>query len=152
MLQEILDRNHGIGNHSYTHTSCSNLSYSNIVDEIEQCRDIIYSKTGVTTHLYRPPMGIVTPSLILAARYCKHKIIRWTFDSGEYSYLRGASSEVMAENFIKSGVNNKIILLSHDDKETVPDFLEIILPILVDKGFDLRRGLESLGWRYNNDK
>lgn len=145
LLKEIIDRKHGVGNHSFTHTTCSHLSFREIIDDINKCRDEILSLTGITTKLYRPPMGVVSPSLIFASRKSNHRLIRWSLDSGEYSYIQNATSSELADNFFRI-LHDRAIVLSHDDNETVPSFLELILPRLVDSGFDLRSGLLSLRW------
>ena len=144
ILNEIIDRKHWIGNHSYSHTSCSNLSFGQIISEINQCKDELLSQTGLTTKFYRPPMGAISPSLLFAAWHCKHKIIRWSLESGEYSYMRNATSSALADIFLKN-VHDRAIVLCHDDKKTTPEFLRLVLPKLVKDNFDLRNGLLSLG-------
>lgn len=144
LLEIILRNKHGVENHSYSHKSCSELSYTQIVDEINQCSDAIYDVTGHRTTLFRPPMGVVTPSLLFAARKCNHKIVRWSFDSGEYSYLQGRNVSELANNFINHGISDQTILLSHDDNENIPGFLKIILPELIERGYDLKSGIDSL--------
>lgn len=145
LVGEIVRRGHGIGNHGFTHAACSQLSFKEIVDEITECKNALLSQSGVITHLYRPPKGIVSPSLVLAARQCKHDIVRWSLDSGEYSYMRNASSSILAANVVQR-IRDRAIVLSHDDNAEIPAFLELVLPRLVEDGFDLRSGLNSLGW------
>jgi peptidoglycan-N-acetylglucosamine deacetylase len=147
LIREIISRKHGIGNHSFTHTSCSQLSYSAIVSEINECKDELFAHSGIVTNLYRPPMGIVTLPSVLAAHRCRHKIVRWSLDSGEYSYMKNATSSALADNFLRR-IHDRAIVLSHDDKDTVPGFLKLVLPKLVNDGFDLKGGLHSLRWSH----
>ncbi|MCI5207714.1 MAG: polysaccharide deacetylase family protein [Candidatus Electrothrix sp. ATG2] len=146
LLKEILERKHGIGNHSLTHVANNSLSFKELIHEIDRCRDKIFSLTGITTKIYRPPMGITTPSLILASRYCKHRIMRWSLDVGEYGYMENATPAELAENFLNC-VHDRAIVVSHDDKETTPEFLKLVLPKMIDSGFDLKTGLAKSGWR-----
>lgn len=143
LIKEILSRGHSIGNHSFTHTLVSQLSYQEIKNEINACKNELFLHCGFETSLYRPPQGIITPSLIVAAWRCRHKIVRWSFDSGEYSYMRGAVPSDLADNFLNN-IHDRAIVLSHDDKETTPDFLKLVLPRLVERGIDLKNGLHSL--------
>ena len=101
LLNEIVTRNHGIGNHSSTHTPCSELSFQEIQKEIDCCKDEICVCCNYVTDLYRPPRGITNLPLLIAAWRSKHKIIRWSIDSGEYSYMRKAGSHEIAKNFMK---------------------------------------------------
>ena len=143
LLKEIINRKHGIGNHGTTHTPASKLSFRQNINEIKVCQNEIRSYSGIVTELFRPPCGVITPSLI-AATYCsKHKIIRWSIDSGDYSYMKNGSSSDLAKNFFKI-VHDRAIVLSHDDKDTTPDFLKLVLPRLVDQGYDMQSGLSSI--------
>lgn len=144
LIREIIARKHLIGNHSFTHAPCSQLSFSLIMGEINKCKEEIFVHSGIVTKFYRPPMGVVTLPLILAAWRCKHKIVRWSIDSGEYSHMRNATPFALADKFLKN-IHDRAIVLSHDDKDTTPCFLNLVLPKLVDKGFDLANGLSSLG-------
>lgn len=143
LIRAIVERGHGVGNHSRTHADCSRLSIREAVSEINGCRDELLRHGGVTTRLFRPPMGYVSPSLLLAALKCRHDIVRWSLDTGEYSYMRGAPLARLAENFLGK-IHDRAIVLSHDDHETIPCFLELVLPRLVEEGIDLKRGLSSL--------
>ncbi len=114
LLKEITDRKHGIGNHGATHTTASELSFSGIISEINDCKDEIFSHCGIVTEHFRPPCGIITPSLVVAAWYMKHKIVRWSIDSGDYSYMKNATPRDLAHNFFKI-IHDRAIVLSHDD-------------------------------------
>ncbi len=143
LLKEIIDRKHGIGNHSTTHTACSDLSFRQIVNEINGCKDDILSHCGIVTKHYRPPLGITTISLLAAAWRTNHKIVRWSISSGEYSDMRGKTPRELADNFFKV-FHDRAIVLSHDDIDTTPDFLKHVLPKLVEEGYDLKSGLNSI--------
>lgn len=143
LLKEILNRGHGIGNHSSSHTSNDLLLTRELVREIKKCSDDIQTVAGIKTRIYRPPCGVVTMSLLLAATYCRHQIMRWSIDIGEYSHMRHASSSEMARKFIEN-IHDKAIVLSHDDVSTTHEVLAVVLPRLIDMGFDLKNGLASV--------
>lgn len=143
LLEEIVRRKHGIGNHGFTHTACSRLSFREIIDEIGKCSEEIFLAAGVRTKFFRPPLGIITPILMVAAEKCNHRVMRWSFDCGDYSYLRDAVPSSLAENLL-AGIEDRAIVLAHDDHENIPRFLELTLPRLVDRGVDLSGGLASL--------
>jgi peptidoglycan/xylan/chitin deacetylase (PgdA/CDA1 family) len=143
LLKDIINRNHGIGNHSVTHTSCSDLSFSQIINEINGCKDEIFSQCGIVTKHYRPPCGIITPSLLVAAWSTNHKIVRWSISSGEYDTMRNKTPRELADKFLKT-FHDRAIVLSHDDKDTTPEFLKFVLPKLMGEGYDLCSGLDSI--------
>jgi peptidoglycan-N-acetylglucosamine deacetylase len=143
LLKKIIDRKHGIGNHGATHTPCSDLSFRQIITEINSCKDEILSQCGITTKHFRPPLGITTLSLLVAAWSTNHKIVRWSISSGEYDNMRNKTPRELADNFFKM-LHDKAIVLSHDDIDTTPDFLKLVLPNLVAEGYDLSSGLDSI--------
>ena len=98
LLKEILERKHGIANHSLTHVSNDTLSLKELIHEIDGCRNEIFSLTGIMTNIYRPPKGLTTLSLILAAKYCRHRIMRWSVDVGDYGYMKNATPVELADN------------------------------------------------------
>ena len=107
-------------------------------------RDALFEHTGVVTKYFRPPLGVISPAVLPAVVLCRHRILRWSLNTGEYSYLRGASSSDLADNFERR-LHDRAIVLSHDDHAQVPEMLARILPVLVQRGVDLSGGLRSLG-------
>jgi peptidoglycan/xylan/chitin deacetylase (PgdA/CDA1 family) len=150
LLKEIVQRNHGLGNHSFSHTSNASLSFQELIHEINRGSEAIFSESGIRTTIYRPPMGIVPFKLIFAAQYCRHKIMRWSLMSGEYSHLVNATAQELADNLLND-IEDQAIVVAHDDHETIPDFLELVIPKLIDRGFDLRSGLSSVKWREGSE-
>ncbi|WP_169978986.1 polysaccharide deacetylase family protein [Tautonia rosea] len=142
LLVEILKRGHRLGNHTYSHNVKS--SFQGCVEEIERCQQTIFEVTGSRPDYFRPPQGKLTIPLLVAVMHCKLRTIRWTLDTGEYSYLRDASPEQLAKNLVTK-VRERTIILSHDDAEQTPEMLRIALPQLVERGFDLTIGVECLG-------
>jgi hypothetical protein len=73
--------------------------------------------------------------------------MRWSLDVGEYGSMKNATPAELAKNFLKR-VHDRAIVVSHDDKKTTPEFLKLVLPEMVDSGFDLKTGLSSSGWKH----
>jgi peptidoglycan/xylan/chitin deacetylase (PgdA/CDA1 family) len=138
LLAEILDRGHKLGNHTYTHART--LQIRNVFLEIERCQQIVYDLTGQCLRYFRPPQGRVSPSAFLTAKYLGLMLVHWSFDTGEYSYLRNASPGQLAANLVQN-VRNRQIILSHDDTDRTAEMLKLALPRLADQGFDLARGI-----------
>lgn len=143
LLAEILGEGHKIGNHTFSHIGQSGLKFKDYYNEIERCQQVIYDLSGIKSGYFRPPMGIITPSVIAAAIYSRLKIIRWSVDAGEYNDMRNATSDEIADRLLDSIKSNSIVLL-HDDNEKIPHVLEIILPELKRRGFDLQKGINAI--------
>lgn len=141
LLLEIIKRGHRIGNHTFSHSVMP--SFRGCVAEISRCQETIGQITGCRPDLFRPPRGVLTLPLLRAAMHCKLRTIRWSLDSGEYSYLRYATPEERAEALV-ARTTARAIILSHDDAIQTPEMLAMALPQLVSRGFDLRSGVELL--------
>lgn len=143
LLSEIIRRGHKIGNHSYLHLTGQDLSLREYMADILKCQDALCELTGVRPKLFRPPMGVITPSTFLVARSLGLQIMRWSLDTGEYNEKRSASPVELAEAFL-ANVKAGDIVLSHDDNDKVPAMLRLVLPELKRRGMDLRNAIDSV--------
>lgn len=100
--------------------------------------------SGERPRYFRPPKGTVTLPILLAAKFHNLKIIRWSIDTGEYSDMRGAAPKEIADRLLQK-IKGGAIVLSHDDSKITPDVLDMVLPRLVEMGYDLKRGIEAIG-------
>jgi len=63
LAREIVERGHGIGNHTETHPSLALLSSRGIANELDRCDEAMFSATGLTARWMRPPYGFRSPLL-----------------------------------------------------------------------------------------
>lgn len=143
LLKETIRRGHQIGNHTYSHFNYPIPSFRQCRIEILKCQEKIYDITGMTPIYFRPPRGKISLPMLFGVKYLRMKIIRWTIDTGEYSYMQDATAEELADNLIRK-IDNRAIVLSHDDNEKILKLLEIVLPKLVEMRFNLYNGLDYL--------
>jgi peptidoglycan-N-acetylglucosamine deacetylase len=143
LLGEIIQRGHAIGNHTFSHTDPAKLSFRQCKAEIDECQHRLAQTTGIKTKYFRSPNGRVTIPLMMALRACKMHYIRWSMDTGEYSHSINSNSTELAKNFLDK-IHNRAIVLSHDDNMMIPKMLEIVLPVVLDMGFNLMFDLDSL--------
>ncbi len=141
LLGEILERGHQLGNHTFSHVSKT--SICNYGREIGRCQQLLHDMTGQCPRYFRPPKGKLTLPLFVAAKCYKLNIVHWSFDTGEYSCLRDAKPVQLAENLARN-IKDREIVMSHDDTEKTPEMLKIALPQLVERGFDLTKGVDCL--------
>jgi peptidoglycan/xylan/chitin deacetylase (PgdA/CDA1 family) len=142
LIEEIVRRKHGLGNHTFSHNTCVQRPVNEIVDDIAKCSDEVFRHSGVRTILYRPCSG-VTRSQLLAAWRSKHSILKWTVDSNDVTGLKHAPPIEVAEK-VMAQLHERAVILCHDSAEITPNYLEILLPRLLDCGMDLKSGLSSL--------
>ncbi len=142
LLKDIVDRGHSLQNHSANHLPCSELSFAQIKQEINNCHQRIFDLTGQKTKYFRPPFGIITPKTIIASKRANHDLLCWSFDTGEYNHFKDASADVIASNLVEK-VKPSEIVLSHDDSAKMPEILAHALPLLTEKRFNLKDGINE---------
>jgi peptidoglycan/xylan/chitin deacetylase (PgdA/CDA1 family) len=142
LLQEVSARGHVIGNHSFAHAKGGDWSRGRWRDDLRRCQDTVEVITGKAPLYFRPPFGKITPALLAAALSMGLRVVKWSFDVGDSSFLEDASPDVMADRWV-SGLRGRDIVLLHDKSEKTAQVLGLALPRLIEKGFRFD-GLEYL--------
>ena len=123
MVEEIFARGHEIGNHSNTHPHMSQLSESDIREELRIMSDKVEKLTGVRPTLFRPPYGDYNDRVVLASRAEGYECVQWSIDSLDWKD-RGT------EDIIKQcthRVDNGDIVLFHNDSNDIVNALPSVI-------------------------
>ena len=111
---------HLIGNHTYTHTQLTTITYAAAIHEVAQTNELIYEITGETPAYIRPPFGSYTLKMQLEINITE---VMWTIDPNDWNTAN-------VNDVVNSVVNNAKcgdIILMHDIYDTsVVAALEII--------------------------
>lgn len=132
IYQQILDKEHAVGNHTYNHLNGWKTPDENYLENIEQARQLIH------TSLFRPPYGRIKKSQIaqLQTSNPELQIIMWDVLSGDFDTQ--LSPKTCVKNVIKHTKNGSILVF-HDSMKAFPR-LEYALPktleILQERGFE----------------
>ena len=127
-----------IGNHTYAHNDMATHTESENLQSIKSNEKIIFDVTGYKVHGIRPPGGHNCYEAISYAKKNDMAIILWS-QSGNVHETDPAK---IAQNVKKQIVNGKElqdgdIILLHDTKSYMVDAVEIIIPMLLEKGYQL---------------
>ena len=123
MVEEIFARGHEIGNHSNTHPHMSQLSESDIREELRIMSDKVEKLTGVRPTLFRPPYGDYNDRVVLVSRAEGYECVQWSIDSLDWKD-RGT------EDIIKQcthRVDNGDIVLFHNDSNDIVNALSSVI-------------------------
>ena len=123
MVEEIFARGHEIGNHSNTHPHMSQLSESDIREELRIMSDKVEKLTGVRPTLFRPPYGDYNDRVVLVSRTEGYECVQWSIDSLDWKD-RGT------EDIIKQcthRVDNGDIVLFHNDSNDIVNALPSVI-------------------------
>jgi peptidoglycan-N-acetylglucosamine deacetylase len=115
VLHEIVDAGHAIGIHGDTHDRLLSLRHPDrIAADLEHALALVESATGVRPHLFRPPIGHVSPRTAVAARRLRLTLVGWSVRSRD-----GLATTTAAEvtRRVTAGLRPGAIVLLHDAAE-----------------------------------
>lgn len=132
LVREIADRGHAVGNHSGSHPHMSELSDTEIADELNTCQDKIDALIGRPgTLVFRPPYGDYDDEMLAVCAEQGYYSIQWDVDSLDWQGL--SASEI--EERVLSRVGPGSIVLMHNEGEHTAEALPAILEELVNRGY-----------------
>ena len=128
----IVEKNHVIGNHTFTHDKFIDIySTHKFTNEIITTDDIIEKYLGKKTIFFRPPYGITNPNIARAVKKTGHAVIGWN----KRSYDTTIPSEQMILKRITKNLKRGDIILLHDTKIITIAVLEQLLLFLKKNNF-----------------
>jgi len=128
ITKKILDANHYIGNHSYSHIDGFLTSKKEYISDIDRASYLIDSK------IFRPPYGKIRPIQLRHLKK-KYKIIMW--DILSWDFKKNISSDKLYKNVINNVENGSIIVFHNNMKsyKNLKQNLEKILLKLQKEGY-----------------
>lgn len=125
IYQEIKERNHSVGNHTFNHLQGWKTSTNKYVKNILKADSYLEDATNKTgKKLFRPPHGRIRPNQARILRKKGFKIIMWDVLSGDFD--QGLSKEKCLEHTIKH-IHNGSIVVFHDSVKSFKN-LDYVLP------------------------
>lgn len=118
-----------IGNHTWSHPSLTNLQPWQIQNEIEQCRRKLQEVTGLHSFLVRPPY-LATNNTVY--QNVNVPMVTCSLDTGDWN--NGTTQSIINRlNQVKDGD----ILLMHETYNATAEAVEIMVPQLLNRGFQI---------------
>lgn len=136
LLRRAVAQGCEIGNHSWDHLSMENLGWEQTYHEIADTNKAIYNAIGVETHLLRPPGGNSRGCVLTAAEACDMAIVCWS-QSGN-AYLTDPAliaANVMRQEIDGRELRDGDIVLLHDIHDHMIEAVEILIPMLLERGY-----------------
>jgi peptidoglycan/xylan/chitin deacetylase (PgdA/CDA1 family) len=110
LAEEMVRDGHTVANHTYHHCNALCTGYKTLYDEIVRTRDLIEDITGKKNFFFRPPYGMVTPSLLSLCHALSLSIVLWNANTADY---RRHSPEIMVKR-VEKKIKPGTILLFHE--------------------------------------
>lgn len=117
-----------IGNHMYSHKLTTNLTEEEIKEEIDKTNNLIYEITESYPTVLRPSYGTINKKI---KKTVEQPIITWNVDTQDWKYH---NSKRIANKVIKKASDGDIILM-HDIYRATANSLEIMIPKLLNEGY-----------------
>lgn len=128
IIQEMADKGHEIGNHTWNHKDLTKLSSDQIKNEINKTSNAIKAVIGEGPQLYRPPYGAINDQVRGATNL---KPVLWTVDPQDW--LHRDATKVF--NHVKANVTDGSIVLMHDIYGSTVEAVGKILSYLAAEGY-----------------
>lgn len=129
LLKRMIDEGHEIGNHSYDHPQLTKLSVDGFMSQINGTNDIVDNATGVKPRYLRPPYGSKNQAM---KDTVPMPFILWNVDPEDWH--KTATKESISQNVLNN-VSDGGIVLSHDLYDRTYEAYEIIIPKLIEQGY-----------------
>ena len=121
IILDIYKNNNEIGNHTYSHLWATRYPNNFVLNDISKCDELIYNIIKMNTELYRPCYGAINNSL---KKSINKKIIMWTLDSSDWKL----KDKFKIAEYVLKNIKDKDIVLMHDTYKKTYEALEIIIP------------------------
>lgn len=143
ILQQIANSGHQLAAHSWSHPNFTNISQSAVRSQTQRTMDKVLELTGQTVTMMRPPFGASNRLSRRPLADMGLPLILWSVDSLDWK-TRSASKTAQA---IREGAANGAIILCHDVWASTGQALEMVLPELIERGFQLVTVAEMMSFR-----
>lgn len=130
IVKRIVHEGNEIGNHSYNHKQLTTLSSKELKEQIDKTQETIIEVVGSAPKIMRPTYGSYNNRL---KSQVKMPMILWSIDTEDWKYR---DAEKISKHILENVKDGDIILM-HDMYISTAEAVEIIVPALINRGFQL---------------
>lgn len=134
LIKRMIDEGHCIGNHGMKHLNMSELSESEISEEIQSLHKLVKDKYGYEMKYLRPPCGEFSENSLKAIQSAGYKTIMWSFAYVDWNVDSQPDCESARKKIIDSAHGGEVILL-HSVSSTNAEILGDVIDGLRAKGY-----------------
>jgi peptidoglycan/xylan/chitin deacetylase (PgdA/CDA1 family) len=143
ILQEIKERGHVVGNHSFAHPNDRQFGLAEYRRDLMRCQEIVTTNTGSAPRLFRPPSGRLSLASMIASKRLGLTTVTWSLDPVDWR-CRTSEDAARAAAHVVNDVKPRDIVLLHDNNPAILNILDIVLPTLTEREMDLWQGLAHI--------
>ena len=129
-VKMIADSGCEIGNHTFNHTQLNKVTAQKAKQELQQTDETVYGLTGCEIKVIRPPAGCYNKALLATDN---RPFVLWSVDTMDWSHKNAQITISRVLDNVKDGD----IILMHDLYPTTADACDVIIPELINRGYQL---------------
>ena len=130
ILNRMIVEGNQIGNHTYNHKNITTISDEELYKQVQGTDDLIYMTTGYTPTVMRPPYGSTN---VETNKKITKPLIHWSIDTKDWEN----KNVEMIKNSILENVKDGDIILMHDIYDSTVEASKVVIPELVNRGYQL---------------
>lgn len=130
ILKRMLEEGSEIGNHSYSHKELTKVSSEELTKQIMNTQNAVIDSTGIEPKLMRPTYGSYNDDL--KARL-KMPLVLWSIDTLDW---KSRDAKKVADHVL-GNVKDGDVILMHDIYDSTAEAVKIMVPKLIDMGYQL---------------
>lgn len=136
IAKRIASEGHTLGNHAYHHRDLTLLTEKEIVDELENTKEIIFRVTEKKVRLFRPPWGKRNEKLLNLIKKLGYNLVLWTIDPRDFDEKKTIFS---MRYEILSQLNDGAVVLLHCINQRTIKILPSIIDEIRKQGYKIAR-------------
>ena len=122
-----------VGNHTWNHETISRLSAADLTNVLNVTNDTIQAACGIRPVVMRPPGGGYNDAALATVGNMGMSAFYWSIDTRDWQHRNPAKTISSVLDNVRDGD----IILMHDAYSTTADAAEVIIPELVNRGYQL---------------
>lgn len=133
LVEKIALAGHDIGNHTYTHPHCNQLSQKELEEELNKTSDFIEDLIGQSPRFFRPPFGEYNNQVISTANNQGYQVVQWSIDSHDW---QEPGVDYIVDRVLNNADSGDIVLM-HNNAPHTPEALTELIPALKERGLKI---------------
>lgn len=133
LIRQMVEQKCEVANHTYDHTLMDRVDPAELASQLERTNQLVADSCGVTPVLMRPCGGVRNEAGMGVVGAISMPAVLWSLDTLDWK-TRDPDATVQA---VLDHVQDGDIVLMHDLYDTTADASDIIIPALVERGFQL---------------
>lgn len=143
LLQRMVADGCEVGNHTWGHETLTKLSNEQIINTLNAANDAIQAACGVRPIVMRPPGGAYNDNVLANVGNLGMSAYYWSVDTRDWK-TRNAQATI---DHVLANAKDGDIILMHDIHSATADACAVLIPELVNRGFQLVTVSELASYR-----